>query len=736
MNQLPRIFLLLLLLHALDAPQAMARLRGEVNWNYAQYERSGGSEEDLSASHFTQRYSVMYDLRGLLGGGRLGFYDFGLGAEWAAFDSDFAGETLARDAFKLLYQGRLQIAPGALPFRLDVYSYDLSKMAFGRSSGGFNLVSPDIVTDLYNGQTIISGVQFMAGIRNGNYLGRYRDVMARWPRILVDYRDVYHRDLKARNPQEYRDSNLAFVSLNKKDNWFHYRLRTHTDYIDPTEDSRESIIMLGTIDHTLKRQWINLTNWIRISVDGSYTVDEQTWDDRETNRFDVNFFTTMQRNSFSAASLLNLQRVQRGDSLEHTFDLPVYVNNRLNLDTTLRSSFELWRNKETRSTWSEEISEDAYYARALLETNQRGRVLVNPSLEMELHTGDVGEGEAVRGRVEVSTNPKWRQNPAWHGMASLARFGGTGKDDEDASLWEGELRGGGSYRLGNTMRFGGSQSLLYGSGTYETRATHFMRSRSAGGFGRYSGSDSQFIDGSLFRSETNLFVEHTSPARVNNRFQLNYKFEDGDAHRLYNLELSHQLNYQTRWWRVRFDNIYVTGDDVTGNTAGYGELGKYFIQSSGEDRFEHRGLVEFRPNNYWRARLEESYYWGKDSGGQTSQFVSVRESVQRTFYTFGGLRRKRGEITQSIDFEQYLDGNDRQAITFTLAGDYYPNIWWRFGGGIDYLYRDFASDVLFYTLTTGIDFPKFKVDFRYRYGAEQDTDLVAHRYEVNVRKTF
>ncbi len=734
MNQFPRIFLLFFLLLALCVPQASARLLGEVEWGYAHFEQSGGGD-DYSASHFTQRYSMLYDMQGLLGGGRLGAYDLGLGAEWATFDSDFDGEELSRDAFKLLYEGHVQIAPGALPFRLNAYSYDLRKMSFGTSSMS-GLINPDIVSDLYNGQTIISGVQFMAGIRNGSYLGQYRDILSQWPRLLVDYRDVYHRDLKARNPQEYRDSNLAFVSLNKKDNWFHYRLHTHTDYQRPEENSSESVIMLGTIDHTLKRQWINLTNWIRISVDGSYTVTEETWDDRETNRFDVNFFTTMQRNGFSGGSYANLQRVQRGDFLEHTFDLPIYLSNRINPDTNLRSTFELWRNKETRSIWSEELSEDAYYARALLEGNQRGRVLVTPSMEMELHTGDVGEGEAVRGRVEVSSNPKRRQNPAWHGMGSLARFGGVGEDNEDTSLWEGELSGSTDFRLGNTMRIGGQQYLLYGSGSYESRVTHFMSSASAGGFGRYSSRDSQTVDGSLLRSETNLYFEHTSPARVQNRFQLNYKFEDGDAHRLYNLELTHQLSYQSRWWRVRFENLYATGDDVNSNTSPVSDLGQSFIQSSRAGRFEHRGLVEFLPNNYWRARLEESYYWGEDSAGQKSQFITVRQSVQRTFYTFGGLRRKRGEVSQSVLYEHYLNDNDRQAVTFTLTGDYYPNTWWRLGASLDYYYRDFATDTLFYTLTTGIDFPMFMVDFRYRYGAEQDTDVVAHRYEVNVRKTF
>lgn len=716
-------------------PGALARLDGEIEWGYANYDESSDSGDDLSASHFTQRYSVLYSMKGLLGGGRLGAYDLGAGAEWAAFETDLNGQDLDGDAFKLLYNGRLQIAPGALPFRLDVYSYDLAKVGFGTAWRG-GLLSPDIVTDLYNGQTIVSGIQFMAGIRNGSYLGKYRDAISKWPRLLVDYRDVYRSDLDARVPQEYRDQNLAFVSLNKKDNWFHYRVHTHTDYQRPINDSKESVIMLGTIDHTLQRQWIDLTNWIRISADGSFTKTEMNWDSRETNRFDVNFFTVMQRNGFDAASFPNLQRIKRGDELEQNLEVPVYVNNRINLDTNLRSSFELWRNKDMRPGLIDDENEEAYHTNVLLQTNMRGRVQVDPSLEAEIHTGNVGEGEAIRGRVEAYSNLKRRNNLNWYSMGSLALFSGSGDHDENTSLWESELKGGTSYSLGRSMRVGGEQYLLYGSGTYDSRSTHFMRSASAGGFGNNSYTDSRFVDGSLFRSTTNLYFEHTSAARVQNRFELTYRFQDSETEQLYNLELAHRLDYRSRVWRVTLENLYTTGDDVDSRAPGASSLGAVFNDTTAAEQFQHRGIVEFHPNIYWKNRLDATLYWGHDASGQSNQYLMATQSLERTFYTAGGFRRERGHITQSLVYEQHQNGNDRQAVVFSLSGEYLPTSYWRLGASMYYYYKDFASNSMYYTLTTGLDFPLLQVDFSYQYGIRDEDNVVAHRYEVNVRKTF
>jgi hypothetical protein len=83
-----------------------------------------------------------------------------------------------------------------------------------------------------------------------------------------------------------------------------------------------------------------------------------------------------------------------------------------------------------------------------------------------------------------------------------------------------------------------------------------------------------------------------------------------------------------------------------------------------------------------------------------------------------------------------MDGYDREFVRFTLAGNYYPTKLLSFGGRFEYRYRDHGQNTMLLSLTTGLHFPKFQVDFDYDYGADEDRKVVVQRYEVNVRKTF
>ena len=95
------------------------------------------------------------------------------------------------------------------------------------------------------GENRQSGFSMMIGIRNGNYLGRYRQLLSKFPRLFIDYTDSFVRNTDGLFPQHYVYRDLAFVSLNKKDNWFHYRMRTYKDYFNPEENTSTKSIMLG-----------------------------------------------------------------------------------------------------------------------------------------------------------------------------------------------------------------------------------------------------------------------------------------------------------------------------------------------------------------------------------------------------------------------------------------------------------------------------------------------------------
>jgi hypothetical protein len=210
----------------------------------------------------------------------------------------------------------------------------------GVSTGAGRILDPNIITNLLNGQHVRSGATLIVGIKNGHYLGKYRDLLSRYPRLLFDYQENFVRDLKSRTPQHYRERNLAFVSLNKKDNWFHYRFLDFEDFEDPTNDFTEKVYMLGSVDHTMRRQWINLTNWIRVSADGAFTTTAQAnLGEVPTSRYDLNLFATARRRGWDASTFTNFIRKVDGDGMDKSLEVPFYLKGEISPDTAYRFRF-------------------------------------------------------------------------------------------------------------------------------------------------------------------------------------------------------------------------------------------------------------------------------------------------------------------------------------------------------------------------------------------------------------
>ena len=112
------------------------------------------------------------------------------------------------------------------------------------------------------------------------------------------------------------------------------------------------------------------------------------------------------------------------------------------------------------------------------------------------------------------------------------------------------------------------------------------------------------------------------------------------------------------------------------------------------------------------------------------------QHLESNFYAINGVIRKLADVEQRIDYEKFMDGYDREVMSFTLTGNYYPTKILSFGGSFLYRYHDYGSDNMILRLNSGLYFPKFQVDFSYDYGTDDDRETVVQRYEVNVRKVF
>jgi hypothetical protein len=734
------VFLLIALAGAmlLGGFSASARpLSGFAEWRYAQYEARQEGDLVSEGRHFTQQYSLRYEKSGILHGGRAGQWNLALGGEWTGIDSEVNGVGVKIDTAKILYRGDLLLAPGGLPFRLHVYSRDNHRTALLRDtvlerpeadefalSRGV-LLAPGIVTDLSNGQHVETGATLLIGIRNGSYLGRYRDVLSQLPRLLIDYSERFVRNLESNTPQHYRDRNLAFVSLNKKDNWFHYRFHDLTDFINPAENSQEKVCMLGTVDHTLTRQWVNMTNWIRASADGSYTeTDLVNREEPVEKRYDLNLFALATRSNWRASGFTTFRRMAKGDSLEKDLEVPLYLQGELDRNTSWRLRFVATREQNLRFASDALREKDILLASAQVETFRQGRYILTPQLDFEIQRGTSEDGYVVRAGMDFRSNPRFRPRFNLFGAYHVTRTAVTG--DSDTSSWAHAAEARVDTDLSARLRTGVGESLVY--------STDKIRSE-VGTISSGVTREGESNDSSVFESRFTWYAEYAL-SRLTNRLEVNYDYRR-NVETEQSVTVSHSLRYNQRNLSLDMRSKLELGD---GDKEGVGSatLGKG--SSGGRQSFHHETQLSYSPGRAWEGKVNAEYDRSDGDAGTVHRWA-VRQDLRYSLFTINGIIRKLAEVRQSLGYDRFTDLEETvtSATTFTLNGAYFPTKRTQLGMGLRYqFYGD--TDVLNYHLTAGLNFAKLTLSLDYAYGASvsdgEEGDRDEHRWEVKVGKVF
>ena len=738
------ILLTLLGLSCLGIAVAQAEVSGLVEWRYGDYAAKEDGRTVADASHFTQLYSLLYEKSGRISGGRAGRYDLALGAQWASVDSSLNGQDFDTDDLKLLYQGDLLLAPGGLPFNLHLYSRDLSLPTWAMENRGldYEVVEPDMIGGMYGGQHVQSGATLMVGIRNGSYLGKYRETLSQLPRLLIDYREDYVRDLNNDTPQHYRARNLAFVSLNKKDNWFHYRVYDYTDFENELENYQETTYMLGTVDHALTRQWINFTNWIKVSTDASYIVSNRNSLENIPERtYNYNLFAVAARRDWRASAFPSFSRETDARTIEKTIDVPLFYQHEVSKDTSYR--MRLIAARETQVSYDRSFREDegeVYFA-ASADLHRTRSHQLTPRFEAEWKTGNQGKGYGLSSGFEYFTNRAHRPPVDWFTSYSLTRIDGTAKDGADIEYWENQLLGRLEGMPSSALRTGVEQRLVLGSGTTDTSVTRYIdivgdTSLTASNNGRAR------RDGRILRSTTSWFADHRASRALSNRFEMIYDYlstEDGTDDQIV---LRHSMRYDRQKFLARMRNELTFGDGLKGESIGSENLGTGRTLSSVDKTFNHNSSLRYSPGRIWEAKADLDYYRQEGNEGSTQQIFATQE-YRYSFFRNTGLIRKLVELREEIEYEKFVsaNGESRSMYGLLLGAELYPTYSTLLGlRGRYRVYQPEDFDEYLGTLTAGVNFAKFMVSFDYSYGIRtaynDEAKRNEHRWEVKVRKTF
>jgi hypothetical protein len=739
--QITIILLVLFSFVSLLAGRSEAALLGEIELGYRSFNSEKNGVEVVDANTFYQRYSLMYEKTGRLMNGKLGAYSLALGYEWGSFDTTIRSSTTeinpSISAGHILYNGNLLLAPRELPFRFKAYSRNLDRISLIENTvnelNDYSMLYPNIITDLRDGMHTISGATLMLGVSNGLTNG-YNSIFKEVPKIYIDYRDEISNDTKGQQKVDTRLQKLAFVSLNKKDNWFHYRTTRFYDYINSANNTFEEQYQLGTVDHTLNRQWITLTNWIKISTDGQFTkATSYNIYAGDTKTYDLNLFATAVRENWEGSTYGNFSRSMDNQGIQYTQRVPIFLKGKWGLDNE-------WR---VRTSYDEKKSPSGLYTfsdnqditvQAQMDTFRRSLFTLIPNVSFEhVKTPDATSLISMAGLATQSTQRFSRTI----GMGVSYSFTNTESEtgSKNSSFTQHDFAGNFSYAPIPELRFSIDQTMALADGSRTDTVTVLPTTQN---FNPTSTNEQQRQNplSGFRRATTKISASWTPVARLRASLTATedyYQPNNGEAD--YISSAGGRLIYTLPKLVIdaRFDYSWRTAPGIeTSTTSAFGTINYtprrnvnlYFessytklheqtqdvITTSLVQRINYKLMSRYNLGTPLLDLTEEIAYWKGDSAYSTT---TIRD---------GGLSRS----------------SATEQTRFSLQSKYYPlrNLYLTVSGSYSMLHP--GSDTqIDGSGGIGIDYRKLKASVDYSYGRRDGVDKrVEKRLMANMKKFF
>ena len=608
-----RLYLLSVLVLLCLASPAAANISGEVEYIYSSFTASNDGDKVTDVSSFSQNYSLIYAKSGFVGDRRFGNYDVGLGYQWNANNTTINGDDDSFSDGKFIFRGEVVIAPGGLPFRFSAYSLDFRPPRYITYNPNASILDPNLNAGVISGEYVDSGFSIIAGIRNGSYLGQYRELLSALPRLFIDYNQTYVNEKSAFLKTHYKQRDLALVSLNKKDNWFHYRARDYVDYNNSDNDESSETFLLGTIDQTMTRQYINMTNWLRLSTDVSLVLDESpsyVKYDRDEETYRLNLFTIASLPKTNLTNFSSFSRSQSENSTRKEFRVPIYADGWIDPNRSWRFQLETFGNRQESFNDLESFSStgiydnDGQYLRGNLTLGRQQRIELSSTFELEAGSNNLATGYAARARFELSNKPRELSSQRFL-LGYMGAFFYNEDEDEDNNTFnnafEQELYGRTTWALSrrNSLEFG--QEFRFSSKQLTSLTTSYVRPRGYGGI-MLPMTAVRADDKTLVGSFTTLALETQLRPGLDNRFVARLESQFGEVDSRYRASLGQRLNYRSGRVLFNTSNSLEFGDDMTGVNIARGgrndnQLKKSTTTQEPNYVLSHESSLTYRPNH-------------------------------------------------------------------------------------------------------------------------------------------
>jgi hypothetical protein len=693
---------------------ADAALYGGAELKYTKYHAEVGGTKLVDSSSFNQHYSLIYENMGQLANGRVGAYKYSIGYDWTSFSTKITEPTTSTDikmsSGKFFYSGNLLVQPQNFPARIEMFSDDLSrsvplKDTIEPLNDRTSIITPGIYTDIVRGVNRTSGVTLS--------LGSQKSIYKNFPMLLVDYRETINQNLSGTALYDTRTRDLAFVSLNMKDNWLHFRTTIYDDYLNPADNYYSDRFILGTVDQYLVRKWVEFTNWISISADGQYT---RRWDGEKKGNpaemFDMNLFGIASRQRWNLRTFNSFSRSMDQNTLTYTTRIPIYASGVWGQETDWR--FHISNTDSKTLQLSSRSNSSDFSTSYQIQTFKRSlfNLTQSASFSQQQSTNNV-KASTVGAHIETASTTKLSSKytfAASYDIASKTREEGINSNRSLAQTINGRV----TYNPNEKLRVVLDENIIISTGSQTDMSPLQIGdatiSSPRNGYSRF---------------QTNLRADWKPVARLNIAFLLTEDF------------ISPENNSSSHAGRYSVNLDYTSGSILTRLNSSYSRLS---YNGTNQNTFTGSGTVSYTPNRNMDASISSSYSEGIDTlSGIKTVSATVKQQMNAYLYSKNGLSRRIVEASEIAEYEyNNFDTKEFKSKSYGLLMSYYPLSKLFVSGNVKYsLSEPSNSKMLTYGCSLGINYDRLQGSLAYSYGKELGTGTrMERKFEATVRRPF
>jgi hypothetical protein len=721
---------------------ADARLSGDASLTYSSYDGSADDQfvrnrrNSMSSTSLIQNYSLLYSSAGSVYNSRVGHYDVALGYNWTALDTSFKSSTQKDDDYNktrghLLYKGEINLDPKEVPFRLNAYSRDMTSNTItntgGRQIQNFNSIFGylDQATDINDGLHIESGATLIAGVKNGMTNG-YNETLRHFPMILIDYKDTLNRDLRSMNPVDTRLSRLAFVSLNKKDNWFHYRHTLFEDKLNNNNNYLENEIQLGTVDQYMSRRWIDFSNWLKVSTDIQLSKRKSNYQVNSIDDINLNLFVIGERASWNARTFTTFNRYKdEKNLLSYQSTLPIYAAGVVNQDVSWNARTSFRKNHDiSESGLTSDFTNTLFGYR--VDAFKRSPFTLSQSFDVEVSKADLSDYVTLSGTLESTSTNRFSRNVVLGASYNIRNSSTSSASSSTASdFLEQKIVLHAGYAPSNTLRFDFLQNTSLTKGNFtsfngttrdsQTLLSQYVNPRSM---------QVKDIGSETFQSISTLTASWTPRPRLNTYITINEDI------------------YRSAVVGVSPVTDVLAGASFTNDAWSVSDTLKYShgsrdVLDDNADSITNSTSVRYVHSRNLDASASASYS-ASSSKGDTFHDTTLEQRLNYNYFTKKGIARKLLEFNETI---LYSDGKESSSRAFTksmiLGLKYYPISQLTLATGIGYSYTSSITDyTLVWNASAAANFKLLQASLDFVHGIRKLDGARENKFTGNIRRSF